>query len=117
MEKKGKPSLIKSQNPDLKNLDRVLQSEDGVKALKDGLPLDVALDISLGDEKIFIQSLQQAKSALQKAFGTLPTGYVNEDPDALKLAITIEGLANELVDAMRIRRQRNIREAAVSNNE
>lgn len=111
-ERAGKPSLIKSQNPDLGHLDSVLQSESGIKALRDGLPLSVARDISLGDEKIFIQSLQQAKAALQRAYGTLPTGYLNDDPDALKVALTIEELAGELVDAMRIRRKRNARETA-----
>src|SRR5271168_360710 len=110
----GKPSLIKSQNPDLRDLDRVLQSGDGVRALRDGLPLSVALDISLGDEKIFIQSLQQAKVALQKAFGTIPTGFSGDDPDALKLAVTIEGLASELVDAMRLKRKRTAREDVVA---
>jgi hypothetical protein len=117
-ERAGKPSLIKSQNPDLKNLDRVLQSEDGIRALRDGLPLYVALDISLGDEKIFVQSLQQAKAALQRAYGTLPTGYSSDDPDALKVALTIEQLAGELVDAMRLKRKRNERAtAAAGNNE
>ena len=113
-ERTGKPSLIKSQNPDLRDLDRVLQSDDGVRALRDGLPLSVALDISLGDEKIFVQSLQQAKAALQRAYGTLPTGYSGDDPDALKLALTIEQLGGELVDAMRMKRKRNTRETVTA---
>jgi hypothetical protein len=117
-ERSGKPSLIKSQNPDLKNLDRVLQSEQGIRALRDGLPLYVALDISLGDEKIFVQALQQGKAALQRAYGTLPTGYSSNDVDSLKLALTIEQLAGELVDAMRTKHKRNAREnAAVGKNE
>ena len=106
--------MIKSQNPDLRDLDRVLQSDDGVRALRDGLPLSVALDISLGDEKIFVQSLQQAKAALQRAYGTLPTGYSGDDPDALKLALTIEQLGGELVDAMRMKRKRNTRETVTA---
>src|SRR5271165_800657 len=60
------PSLIRSQNPDLKTLDTVLLTESGVKALRDGLPLTVAHDISQGDERLFRQALQQAKQALQK---------------------------------------------------
>ena len=54
------PSLIRSQNPDLKTLDTVLLTEAGIKALKDGLPLGVAHDISQGDERLFRQALQQA---------------------------------------------------------
>ena len=36
------PSLIRSQNPDLKTLDTVLLTDAGIKALRDGLPLSVA---------------------------------------------------------------------------
>ena len=45
-ESTNQPSLIQSQNPDLKTLDTVLQSDDGIRALRDGLPLSVAHDIS-----------------------------------------------------------------------
>jgi hypothetical protein len=108
---KGKPSLIRSQNPDLKTLDTVLQSDEGVKALRDGLPLSVAEDISIGDERLFSKSLQQAKIALQKTLGTLTTGFVAEDVESVKLAMDIESLARDLVDSMSQKRSRNIREA------
>ena len=65
------PSLIRSQNPDLKHLDEVLMSEVGIRALRDGLPLTVARDISQGDERVFRQALQQAKQNLQKALARL----------------------------------------------
>jgi hypothetical protein len=93
----SKPSLIKSQNPDLKKLDEILLSEKGVQALSDGLPLSVAHDISLGDERIFRQSLQQAKQALQKAHATLTTGYSASDGESLAMATDIEHLAADLV--------------------
>jgi hypothetical protein len=111
----GKPSLIRSQNPDLKTLDTVLLSEDGVKALRDGLPLGVAHDISQGDERIFRQSLQQAKQALQKAHGTLTTGFGADDPAAMTLAEDIEKLANDLVDAMEAKRAKDRRETKQKN--
>lgn len=94
------PSLIRSQNPDLKTLDTVLLTENGVKALRDGLPLSVAHDIGQGDERIFRQSLQQAKQALQKAHGTLTTGFSADELDVMKLAEDVENLARDLVDAM-----------------
>jgi hypothetical protein len=94
------PSLIQSQNPDLKTLDSVLLSGKGIAALRDGLPLRVAHEISLGDEKLFRQSLQQAKQALQKALGTLTTGYTPNDLEAFQTATEIESLASDLVDAM-----------------
>jgi hypothetical protein len=104
------PSLIRSQNPDLKTLDTVLLTESGVKALRDGLPLSVAHDISQGDERIFRQSLQQAKQALQKAHGTLTTGYSASELDVMKLAEDVESLAHDLVDAMAAKKAKDRRE-------
>jgi hypothetical protein len=104
------PSLIRSQNPDLKTLDTVLLTESGVKALRDGLPLSVAHDISLGDERIFSQSLQQAKQALQKAHGTMTTGFRVGELDIVKLAEDVESLAHDLVDAMEAKKTKDRRE-------
>jgi hypothetical protein len=105
------PSLIRSQNPDLKTLDTVLLTEAGVKALRDGLPLSVAHDISQGDERIFRQSLQQAKQALQKAHGTLTTGYVSSEEDVLRLAKDVDDLADDLVREMEAKKAKDRRDA------
>jgi hypothetical protein len=105
------PSLIRSQNPDLKTLDTVLLTESGVKALKDGLPLTVAHDISQGDVRLFRQALQQAKQALQKALGTLTTGYKSSESDMLQIADDIESLAHDLIEAMTTKKSRDRREA------
>jgi hypothetical protein len=104
------PSLIRSQNPDLKTLDTVLLTDAGVKALKDGLPLSVAHDISQGDERLFRQALQQAKQALQKALGTLTTGFSSADVDMPRVAADIQSLANDLVEAMTTKKARDKRE-------
>lgn len=107
----GTPSLIRSQNPDLKTLDAVLLTDAGVKALHDGLPLTVAHDISQGDERLFRQALQQAKQALQKALGTLTTGYNSSESDMLQIADDIESLAHDLIGAMTTKKSRDRREA------
>jgi hypothetical protein len=104
------PSLIRSQNPDLKTLDTVLLTDSGVKALRDGLPLSVAHEISQGDERIFRQSLQQAKQALQKAHGTLTTGFSVGELDVMNLAEDVERLAHDLVDAMTAKKAKDHRE-------
>jgi hypothetical protein len=104
-------SLIRSQNPDLKTLDTVLLEEAGVKALRDGLPLSVAHDISQGDERIFRQALQQAKQALQKAHGTLTTGYASGEDDILKLAEDVDSLSRALIDAMVAKKAKDRRDA------
>ena len=106
---KHQPSLIKSQNPDLQKLDAALQSSDGIKALRNGLPLDVAREISLGDERLFRYSLQQAKTNLQKALGTMTTGFVPGDREAFTVANDIQDLAHDLVDSMSLKRTRETR--------
>jgi hypothetical protein len=110
----SKPSLIKSQNPDLKKLDEILLSEKGVQALSDGLPLAVAHDISLGDERIFRQALQQAKQALQKAHATLTTGYSVSDGESLAMATDIEHLASDLVSGIMEKRKKRKQKARSS---
>jgi hypothetical protein len=107
----NKHSLIKSQNPDLKILDTILQADKGIKALRDGLPLAVAEDISIGDERLFSKSIQQAKIALQKALGTVTTGFAANDAEALRVAGDVESLARDLMDAMTQKRTRGIRES------
>jgi hypothetical protein len=107
----GIPSLIHSQNPDLRTLDTVIQTEAGIKALRDGLPLSVAHEISQGDERNFRQALQQAKQALQKAHGTLTTGYSSGDDDALTLAEDVDNLAHALVEAMLAKKTKDRRDA------
>ena len=94
------PSLIVSQNPDLGILANTLSDPGGVKALRAGLPLSVAHDISLGDEQIFRRALHDTKTSLQRALGTLSTGFTETNGDLLQMAITIENLAADLVDGM-----------------
>ena len=90
----------------MKILGRVLLNEDGISALRDGLPLSVAEEISEGDERIFRRSIQQARQGLQKAHATLTTGYKSEDRETFDLAADVEKLATDLVDNMELRRRR-----------
>lgn len=92
--------IIESQNPDLSMLDEILLNDSAVDALRGGLPLSVAKDVSLGDERIFRESLQQAKLALQRASGTLTTGYKKEDTDLMRTGVDIAELADDLVAQM-----------------
>lgn len=91
---------VQSQNPDLKILDDVLKSPQAIDALRSGLPLSTALDVSKGDERIFRESLQQAKKGLQEATGTRLTGYTG-DAREMETAEDIFELASALVEAMR----------------
>jgi hypothetical protein len=104
------PSLIRSQNPDLKTLDTVLLTEAGVRALRDGLPLTVAHDISQGDGRLFRKALQQAKQSLQKALGTLTTGFDSNDADMISTAQDVQSLAADLIDGMNKKRTKDRRD-------
>ena len=92
--------LIESQNPDLSTLDDVLMEDVAVDALRSGLPLSVAFDVSKGDARIFRESLTEGKLALQKASGTLTTGYKKEEQGLLRTGHEIADLADDLVAQM-----------------
>ena len=68
-------------------------------ALREHMPLSVALEISYGDETVFRRSLVQAKDALQKARATLSTGF-DGDGGLLQLAGQVSDLAFDLWEEM-----------------
>ena len=70
---------VERQNPHLRQLDEVLRSKEATDSLRAKLSLAVALEVSYGDERVFHSALIQAKEALQKARGTLSTGFNGEE--------------------------------------
>lgn len=114
----GTMPLIRSQNPDLRRLESAIGSSDGRVALRRGLSLDVAVDISIGDETLFKGHLLEARRLLQTARGRQPTGDPG-DPGTLATAIEILDLAERLVIDMEQHRReervsRRSRRATVS---
>lgn len=103
-----RPPLVTSQNPDLRILSDVLQSKDGIAALRRGLPLKVSLDISKGDTQLLREALVGAKESLQTARGRVLTGYQEGEGDLVVLsrdcAELAEALYEDLVDLERQRR-------------
>ena len=98
--------LVQSQNPDLRRLDSAIGSNAGLIALRRGLPLDVVIDISIGDEELFKGHLLDARHRLQEARGKQLTGDAG-DGDTLRVANEILELADRLVSDMEDhRRQR-----------
>lgn len=94
-----KQPLIKSQNPDLRRLAEALQTERGRDALTSGLPLDVAYDASIGDERRFREALIQAKIHLEQAAGIVHTGFGIKS-DQLVTGQSIVRLADSLLASM-----------------
>lgn len=95
----GIPPQVESQNPHLRQLNEVLKSKKAIDSLRAGLPLSVALEVSFGDERVFQSALIQTKESLQKARGTMSTGF-HGDHDLLQLAEQIVDLACDLLDDM-----------------
>jgi hypothetical protein len=94
-EREGRQPVVKSQNPDLKTLDEIVLSPNGVAALRQGLPLSTSLNASRGDERLFREALVSAKLQLEEARGKLLTGFKGER-DIVKLADDIAQLASSI---------------------
>ena len=95
----GTPPIVRSQNPDLRNLDTAIGNARGMVALRRGLPLDVVLDISTGDENLFKEGLITALNGLQQARGKQLTGD-SGDADTIQIANEVLDLADRLVTDM-----------------
>ena len=96
-----RPPLVQSQNPDLRTLDEVLHSRNGVAALRRRLPLRVSQDISKGDSQLLREALVSAKESLQTARGRVLTGYDGQS-DLVALADDIAYLAEAMSDDLRM---------------
>jgi DNA-binding transcriptional MerR regulator len=87
--------IIRSQNPDLKNLDEVLQKPEAIYALRAGESLSYAHELSRSSESLFEENLLTAKRSLQKSRAHLTTGYKGEE-SLIKVAGSVADLADDL---------------------
>lgn len=94
------PAAVQSQNPDIRRLEAVLKNREAIHALRDGLPLYQAYEISQPKEETFEQSLLEAKRALQKAHSYQTEGFDGNDENLMKQATSIANLAEELYELM-----------------
>jgi len=76
-----KAPVIRTQNPDLNFLRQVIANKTGLSALRSGLPLDRALQLSKGDTQVFREALLKAKVSLQEAKSVVTTGYRGDEED------------------------------------
>lgn len=91
--------IIKSQNPDLRNLERVLSKREAVSALRSGYSLEQAFELSQPSSTVFSENLLAAKRHLQKAWSTVTTGYEG-DKESLSSAYEFVNLADKLYETM-----------------
>jgi len=95
--------VIQSQNPDLKNLDLVLQNREALAALRSGEPLSIALEFTQPAARVFEDQLMAAKRSLIKARGLLSEGYDGSEA-LLRIAGSVAEIADDLYDEMERKR-------------
>lgn len=103
--------VVKTQNPDLGKLEKVLKSRDAVMALKAGETLESAVEISRPDYVIFEEALLQAKRSLMKCRASLTSGY-DKSEELLRVAGTVFNLADDLYGEME--KQRGVKRKIIT---
>jgi hypothetical protein len=97
--KEGKSPVVERQNPHLGYLRKVLGNKQALYALRSGISLRRAHEISLGDDRRFQEALVRAKDALQEAKATVTTGYKGEK-EMLGMMEGLLDLARSISDEM-----------------
>lgn len=95
----GKSPVVEKQNPHLGYLRHAISNKQALYALRSGISLQRAYEISLGDARRFQEALVKAKDALQEAKATITTGYKG-DKEMLQLMEGILNVANSISDEM-----------------
>ena len=99
--------VIESQNPDLRNLDQVVQHKHSIQILRATRDLNAALESSRPDAFKFYESLNNVKLELYKSLQYVATGY-DGDTEKLTIAESIEKMVEQLLSSMnsiRVRRK------------
>lgn len=91
--------IVQSQNPNLKQLDKVLRNRESLAALRAGESLEYSLSLTIPSSTQFEEELLNAKRSLVKARGLLSEGY-DKSHGLLKVAESIADIAWDLYDEM-----------------
>lgn len=97
--KEGLSPAIKTQNPDLRRLDAVLQSREALAALRAGEELSKAYELSRPSGAVLEEALLSAKRELMRARGFMPEGYDGSE-SLLKTAGSVANLSESIYDEM-----------------
>lgn len=73
--KEGIPPVVQSQNPHLRQLNSVVGNREALAALRGGMDLADAFEVSRPSSVVFEEALLGAKRSLQRARAMLSTGY------------------------------------------
>ncbi len=91
--------VVQKQNPDLGMLRDVLSKKSALSALRSGYGLSRAHEISIGDDRRFIDALTSAKEELQRARAVVANGF-DGDGELMLVIKDIFALATALRDDM-----------------
>ena len=95
----AKSPVVEKQNPHLGYLRRVLGNKHALYALRSGISLQRAYEISLGDDRRFQEAMTRAKDSLQEAKATVTTGYKGEK-EMLRIMDDILNVARSISEEM-----------------
>lgn len=95
--------VVESQNPDLRRLNAVVANREAIAALRDGVELSKAFEISLPPSGVFEQALIAAKRELATASANLTAGYDLSEA-LLRIAGTIANMADDIYSEMERKR-------------
>lgn len=96
--------VVESQNPDLRQLNAVVANRESVAALRAGVGLAKAFEMSRPPTAVFEEALLAAKRDLTTARGNLTTGYDNSEA-LLKIAGTVATMADDIYLEMERKQQ------------
>ncbi|MFZ2279799.1 MAG: ParB/RepB/Spo0J family partition protein [Prosthecobacter sp.] len=94
-----KEPVIRSQNPDLRDLDKVLRSREACHALRTGSSLKDAVVFASPADARLEEALLEAKKHLSNARGLISDAYKGQE-SLLKIAGSVANLADDLYQEM-----------------
>lgn len=97
--KQETPPVVERQNPDLRYLEAVVGNMESLTALREGVSLAVAFEISRPASNLFEESLIASKRSLERAHSKLSAGFSGSE-ELLRIAGTVATLADDLYETM-----------------
>ena len=97
--KDNRQPVIRSQNPGLRQLNAVIKSGEAVAALRSGIELSRAFEMSRPPSSLFEEALYSAKRELENAHSQLSTGY-DGSKQLLDVADAVVQLADDLKERL-----------------
>lgn len=106
--KEKREPVVRSQNPDLRQLNAVVANREAVEALRAGAPLEKAFEISRPPQAVFESALLAAKRELTTARAHLTAGYDNSEA-LFRIAGTVAEMADDIYEELERKRVAQVR--------